>query len=154
MLIGVWITAKFGTRLESTSQYNPNIIIPHELSSKIHSETKGMNVDEIIDYAERKTCEQLSFTFHGDGIHSGNCVDYANMCAAICNQAFGANGIDAHALRSKGIIKMFGIDLCSYISSRMRKGGSPLAGFFADHDFVTISTPQYSIVTDPSCQTA
>ena len=149
--IASYLILRFGTKLEATSNYTPAADISW-IRPRLADETRGMNAEEILDYAEKETCKIMSFEMHGNRISTGNCIDDANMCGTICNLAFRINGIKAHAVRSKGTVKILGIDACKLVSMTLRSGGnSSFAAFVTDHDFVTVTTDDGNkIITDPS----
>ena len=77
-----------------------------QLKEHVYREAKGKSVEQIINYSLRQTASYLQFSRHND-INNGqaNCVGYAQLCAAICNQALAANGIKGKAKPVVGYIE-------------------------------------------------
>lgn len=135
--------------LVKTSDRNKTISLTKSQKAKVDSDTKGMNVEQIIDYSLNLTAMQLQFSRYNN-IENGkaNCVGYAQLCASICNQALRNNGINGHAKPVVGYIKSFGINWCDVL-----KAIAPLDNykrFVKDHDFVELLTDSKSYYFDPS----
>ena len=142
----------FATRLEATHQRAGHVYALNVQQRKqIEEETHGMGVNEIVSYAENKTCRALTFSLSPrHDVDEGTCVDYAAMCVAIANCAFRANGLDAKATHSVGTIRLMGIDLCRCITNlEWVKHNSMLYRSFKDHDFVTVQDAGQVYHIDP-----
>lgn len=108
-----------------------------------------MDAEQIIEYSLSLTASELSFAVLND-IPGGraNCVGYAQLCAAICNQAMAINGIDSEAKPVVGYIESYGINWCKVLKAIAPKAG--YKNFVKDHDFVVLVTDSMTYCFDPS----
>ena len=108
-----------------------------------------MEVEQIIDYSLSLTASELKFAFKND-ITNGkaNCVGYAQLCAAICNQAMAANGIEGKARPVVGYIESNGINWCKVLKAIAPKAS--YKNFVKDHDFVELTIGSRRYYFDPS----
>lgn len=145
--IAWWTIMTFGVKLEPQHPRSGHAYVLSEAErTEINAATAGMTEKQIVDFAMRYTCDKLDFALkktYDMQSGEGNCITYAAMYTAVANQAFRHNNMDTPARHDVGFIKLFGIDLC-------QKAGKRGGGYFADHDFVTISTPECSYSIDPS----
>lgn len=142
----------FATRLEATHQRTGHVYALNASQRKqIEDDTRGMNVKEIVNYAEENTCRALTFSLSPNYTEGEcTCVDYAAMCVAIANHAFQVNGLKAKATHSVGTITLLGIDMCRSITNlEWVKHNSVVYRSFKDHDFVTIQTVDKTFHVDP-----
>ena len=123
--------------------------LPLALKSQIANETKGMTEKQIIDYSLNLTAKKLKFAEKNDIEHGkANCMGYAQLCSAICNQALKNNGYKYRAKPIVGYISNCGINLCSLF-----KGVAPnkhWKNFVKDHDFVELQVGDKTYYFDPS----
>ena len=72
-----------------------------------------MEVEQIIDFSLSLTANRLRFAARND-IDNGkaNCIGYTQLCAAICNRAMAANGIEGKARPVVGYIESKGVNWC------------------------------------------
>lgn len=119
------------------------------LKEKVTEETKGMDMEQIIDYSLSLTASKLRFAVKND-IDNGkaNCVGYARMCAAICNQALNVNDIEGSAKPVVGYIESNGINWCQVLKAIAPK--TSYKNFVKDHDFVELTTGSKRYYFDPS----
>lgn len=117
------------------------------LKQEIKAATANKSEKEIIVYCKDKTRELLKFSivpeeFNEKKKSKANCVGYAHLCSAICNTAFAANGIKAHARPVVGHVYYNGVnlnDFSKYFSGRIRNNTK-------DHDFVEVQLSDQTIV--------
>jgi len=116
---------------------------------QVKKETKGMDEKKIIDYSLNLTCEMLEFGRNNE-ISNGkaNCIGYAQLCSAICNEALRNNGYRYRAKPVVGYIKSFGLNLCSIAKSLMTN--QKYKAFVKDHDFVELGFKGKTYYFDPS----
>lgn len=117
-----------------------------ELKEQIANDTKGFTEDEIITYSTKQTAKMLRFTKTND-IEAGkaNCVGYAKLCAAICQQCFDSNKIKGKAKPVVGDVRRFGVSICKTLKSIVP---SSWEGFVKDHDFVEVQLPDKTVFFD------
>ena len=122
--------------------------LPEPLSVQVSDETKGMDMEQIIDYSLSLTASKLRFAFQND-IPEGkaNCIGYAQLCAAICNQALSANGIEGKACPVVGYIESKGINWCKVLKAIAPK--TSYKNFVKDHDFVELTAGSRRYYFDP-----
>ena len=136
-------------RLEKTHDRQNTYQLPASLRQQICSETVGMNEDEIKDYALHYTASKLRFTLKNN-INAGeaNCIGYAQMCSAVCNEAYRANNMASCAKPVVGYVECFGVNLCKV--AKCFSFTSHMKAFVKDHDFVEIKTSGKTYYFDPS----
>lgn len=147
ILIIVKVLVSFS--LVKTGERQNIYIASISLKTKVSEDTKGMDVEQIIDYSLTLTASRLQFSYHNDLDNClANCIGYAQLCAAICNQAFASNGIDGQARPVVGYIKSLGINWCDVFKAIAPK--SSYRNFVKDHDFVEVVTDSKAYIFDPS----
>lgn len=116
------------------------------MKEQIVNDTKGFSEEEIITYSTKRTAKMLRFTKTND-IEAGkaNCVGYAKLCAAICQQGFDANNIKGRAKPVVGDVRRFGFSICKMLKSIVP---SSWEGFVKDHDFVEVQLPDKTVYFD------
>lgn len=135
--------------LVKTGERHNIYIASTSLKIKVSEDTKGMDVEEIIDYSLTLTASHLQFSYHNDLDNcKANCFGYAQLCASICNQAFASNGIDGQAKPVVGYIKSLGINWCDVFKAVAPKDN--YKNFVKDHDFVEVVTDSRTYYFDPS----
>ena len=147
MAITVMILCSF--TLVKTHDRGRTYRLPRVLSSQVTRETRGMNEAEIIDYSLNLTAQLLQFEQKND-IANGkaNCVGYALVCAAICNQALRSNGYTCRAKSVVGYVNNCGVNLCNSLGKIMPT--KHWQNFVKDHDFVELSYGGKTYYFDPS----
>ena len=117
-----------------------------DMKEQIANDTKGFTEEEIITYSTKQTAKMLRFTKTND-IEAGkaNCVGYAKLCAAICQQGFIANNIKGRAMPVVGDVRRFGVSICKILKSIV---SSSWEGFVKDHDFVEVQLPDRTVYFD------
>lgn len=135
--------------LVKTHDRYKSYLLPMSLKSQIAIETKGMTVKQIINYSLDLTAKKLKFAEKNDINHGkANCVGYAQLCSAICNQALKNNNFKCRAKPVVGYISNCGINLCSLF-----KNVAPTKhwqDFVKDHDFVELQLGDTTYYFDPS----
>lgn len=116
---------------------------------EVNRQTKGMTEKQIIDYSLNLTAEKLQFSKRNN-IASGkaNCVGYAQLCSAICNQALMNNRYKCKAKPVVGYITDSGINLCKFFKSIAPN--KHWQNFVKDHDFVELQINNKIYYFDPS----
>ena len=123
--------------------------LPQSLKAKVEQDSRGMNVEQIIDYSLALTASRLQFSRYNDiDMGKANCVGYAQLCASICNKAIAENGINGQAKPVVGYIKSIGINWCDFFKSITTKDS--YKNFVKDHDFVELVTDSGTYYFDPS----
>ena len=145
----VLLVAAFPISLVKNGYRQSSYTLPEPLLVQVSNETKGMDMEQIIDYSLSLTASKLRFAVLND-IDNGkaNCVGYAQLCAAICNQALAANGIDGKARPVVGYIESNGINWCQVIKAIAPKAS--YKDFVKDHDFVELTVGSRRYYFDPS----
>lgn len=135
--------------LIKTGDRQKTVTLTQSMKVKVDAETKGMDVEQIIDYSLKLTASRLQFSVNNE-INNGkaNCVGYARMCASICKQALATNGINGQAKPVVGYIESNGINLCDVLKVIAPKDS--YKNFVKDHDFVELVTTSKSYYFDPS----
>ncbi len=130
ILLTSFSLVKTGTR---TATYS----LPRNLSARVDHECRGMTLDEIIDYSLEMTAGELQFDVQND-IAGGkaNCVGYAQLCSAICNQALESNGFRERSRPVVGYVKNCGLNICTILKTVAPS--ERWSNFVKDHDFVEL----------------
>lgn len=123
--------------------------LPKRLIEQVNRQTRGMTEMQIMNYSLDLTAKSLKFAEKND-IEYGkaNCVGYAQLCSAICNQALKNNGYSYRAKPVVGYITDYGINLCTLF-----KSVAPTRhwkNFVKDHDFVELQLGKTTYYFDPS----
>lgn len=152
IISGVSLTlfvAAFPLTLVKNGDRHSSYTLPEPLSVQISDETKGMDLEQIVDYSLSLTASELRFSIKND-INNGkaNCVGYAQLCAAICNQAMAINGIEGNSRPVTGYIESYGINWCKVLESISPK--TSYKNFVKDHDFVELTAETRRYYFDPS----
>jgi hypothetical protein len=136
-------------KLVKTNKRNESYPLSSPLKEQVNKETKGIDTEQIIDYSLSLTASQLRFAARND-INDGkaNCIGYAQLCAAICNQALSTNGIEGKARPVVGYIKSIGINWCQVLKAIAPK--TSFKNFVKDHDFVELTAGSRRYYFDPS----
>ena len=123
--------------------------LTESLSTQVSIETRDMDIEQIIDYSLSFTARELRFAVLND-IPEGkaNCVGYAQLCAAICNQAMVTNRISGQAKPVVGYLESNGINWCKVLRTIAPKDS--YKNFVKNHDFVELNTPFKTYYFDPS----
>lgn len=117
-----------------------------DIRTEITDDTRGMTEEEIISYSTKRTARMLRYTKKNDmGAGKANCIGYAQLCAAICQQGFIANGIKGSAKPVVGDVRKFGFSMCKLLTYLVP---SSWEGFVKDHDFVEVQLPDKTIYYD------
>lgn len=134
--------------------------LPPSLARQVVHDTRGMNSEQIVDYAVDLTTSKLRFGLSND-IDGGvaNCVGYASLCAAICNRAFESAGLADRARPVVGDVRLWSMSVCQGVSAL--PFGRRWQAFTRDHDFVewnhlgkvTYFDPSMKDLTLTRCQT-
>ena len=123
--------------------------LPKRLIEQVNRQTRGMTEMQIMDYSLDLTAKSLKFAEKNDIEHGkANCVGYAQLCSAICNQALKNNGYCHRAKPVVGYIADCGINLCALF-----KSVAPTRhwqNFVKDHDFVELQVGDTTCYFDPS----
>ena len=134
--------------LIKTGDRQKTITLTQSMNVKVGAETKGMDVEQIIDYSLKLTASRLQFSRHNDIINGkANCVGYAQLCACICNLALATNEIDGQAKPVVGYIESNGINWCDVLKTIAPKDS--YKNFVKDHDFVELVTDSKTYYFDP-----
>ena len=92
--------------------------LPKQMVEQVNRQTRGMTEMQIMDYSLDLTAKSLKFAEKNDIEHGkANCVGYAQLCSAICNQALKNNGYSHRAKPVVGYIADCGINLCALFKS-------------------------------------
>lgn len=135
--------------LVKTGDRQKTYILPQSLKAKVEQDTRGMDIEQIIDYGLTLTASRLRFSRYNDiDMGKANCVGYAQLCASICNQALSANGINGQAKPVVGYIESNGINWCDVLKFVAPKDS--YKNFVKDHDFVELVTESKTYYFDPS----
>ncbi len=135
--------------LVKTGDRQKTYILPQSLKAKVEQDTRGMDIEQIINYGLTLTASRLRFSRYNDiDMGKANCVGYAQLCASICNQALSANGINGQAEPVVGYIESNGINWCDVLNSVAPK--ESYKNFVKDHDFVELVTESKTYYFDPS----
>lgn len=136
-------------KLIKTGDRQKTYILPQSLKAKVEQDTRGMDIEQIIDYSLTLTASRLRFSRYNDiNLGRANCVGYARLCASICNQTLSANGVNGHAKPVVGYIESNGINWCDVLNSVAPKDS--YKNFVKDHDFVELVTESKTYYFDPS----
>ena len=136
-------------KLVKTGDRQKTYILPQSLKAKVEQDTRGMDIEQIIDYSLTLTASRLRFSRYNDiNLGRANCVGYARLCASICNQALSANRVNGHAKPVVGYIESNGINWCDVLNSVAPKDS--YKNFVKDHDFVELVTESKTYYFDPS----
>lgn len=135
--------------LVKTHDRNKSYQLPIALKQQVTKESKGMNEAQIIDYSLKLTAQKLQFDTRNDIAHGkANCVGYAQLCSAICNQALKSNGYTCRAKPVVGYIRDCGVNLCDVLKSIAPN--QRWQNFVKNHDFVELSYKGKVYYFDPS----
>ena len=136
-------------KLVKTNERNESNPLSSLLKERVDKETKGMDTEQIIDYSLSLTASQLRFAARNDiNECKANCIGYAQLCAAICNQALSSNGIEGKARPVVGYIESNGINWCKILKAIAPKAS--YKNFVKDHDFVELTIESRKYYFDPS----
>ena len=145
--IAIFVSMSFN--LVKTGDRQKTCTLTQSLKAKVEQDTRGMDIEQIIDYSLTLTASRLRFSRYNDiDMGRANCVGYARLCASICNQALSANGVNGHAKPVVGYIESNGINCCDVLKSVVPKDSSK--DFVKDHDFVELITDSKTYYFDPS----
>lgn len=135
--------------LIKTGERQKTCTLIQSMKVKVDTETKGMDIEQIIDYSMKLTASRLHFSIYNDINHGkANCVGYAQLCASICNKALAENGIHGKAKPVVGYIELNGINLCDVLKAIAPQDN--YKNFVKDHDFVELVTDSRTYYFDPS----
>ncbi len=135
--------------LVKTDDRQKTYMLPQSLKAKVEQDTRGMGIEQIIDYSLTLTASRLRFTRYNDiDMGKANCVGYARLCSSICNQALAANGFNGQAKPIVGYIETNGINWCDVLKKVAPKNS--YKNFVKDHDFVELVTDSKTYYFDPS----
>jgi len=124
-------------------------MLPQSLKAKVEQDTRGMDIEQIIDYSLKQTASRLQFSRYNDiNLGNANCVGYARLCSSICNHALSANGVNGQAKPVVGYIESNGINWCDVLKKVAPKNS--YKNFVKDHDFVELVTDSKTYYLDPS----
>lgn len=116
--VGIALFVSMPFNLVKTGDRQKTYLVPRPLKAKVEQDSRGMNVEQIIDYSLTFTASRLHFSRYNDiDLGKANCVGYAQLCASICNQAFSANGVNAHAKAVVGYFESKGGNWCDVLKS-------------------------------------
>ena len=135
--------------LVKTGDRQKTYMLPQSLKAKVEQDTRGMDIEQIIDYSLKQTASRLQFSRYNDiNLGNANCVGYARLCSSICNHALSANGVNGQAKPVVGYIESNGINWCDVLNSVAPKDS--YKNFVKDHDFVELVTDSKTYYLDPS----
>lgn len=145
--IALFVSMPFN--LVKTGYRQKTYMLPQSLKAKVEQDTRGMDIEQIIDYSLTLTASRLLFSLYNDiDMGKANCVGYARLCASICNQALSANGVNGQAKPVVGYIEPIGINWCDVLKKVAPKNS--YKNFVKDHDFVELVTESKTYYFDPS----
>jgi len=149
LIISFLLFSLSSIKLVKTSERKNDNSLSLSLKEKVVEETKGMDMEQIIDYSLSLTDSELRFAVMND-IDNGkaNCVGYAQLCSAICNQALSTNGIEGSARPVVGYVESNGINWCQVLKAIAPK--TSYKNFVKDHDFVELTAGSRRYYFDPS----
>ena len=149
LAVGMIVFVFMSFTLVKTGDRPKTYTLPQLLQEKVEQDTRGMDVEQIIDYSLDLTASRLKFSRCND-VNNGkaNCVGYAQLCADICNQALVLNGISGHAKPVVGYVKSIGIYWCDVLQAVAPNDN--FKNFVKDHDFVEVATDSRTYYFDPS----
>ena len=143
------IFVSMSINLVKTGDRQKTYMLPQSLKAKVEQDTRGMDIEQIIDYSLTLTASRLLFSRYNDiDMGKANCVGYARLCASICNQALSANGVNGQAKPVVGYIESIGINWCDVLKKVAPKNS--YKNFVKDHDFVELVTESKTYYFDPS----
>lgn len=148
-----FVTMTYATTLQPHYERTEHFYaLSYSEQQKIAIDTQGMTAEQIVKYADRLTSRSLTFTLSPNHKRDeGSCVEYSAKFTAIANCAFRSNGIKAIAKHNVGTIKMFGMDLCHYVSTKsFVSRNAYYRNAFSNHDFVTIHGEDFTYHYDPT----
>lgn len=145
--IAIFVSMSFN--LVKTGDRQKTYMLQQSLKAKVEQDTRGMDIEQIIDYSLTLTASQLRFSRYNDiDMGRANCVGYAQLCASICNEALITNGINGHVKPVVGYIETKGINWCDVLNSVAPTDS--YKNFVKDHDFVELVTESKTYYFDPS----
>ena len=149
LIVSLLLISLSSIKLVKTSERDDFNSLSRSQREKVNEETRGMDIEQIIDYSLSFTARELRFAVLND-IPEGkaNCVGYAQLCAAICNQAMVTNRISGQAKPVVGYLESNGINWCKVLRAIAPKDS--YRNFVKDHDFVELNTPSKRYYFDPS----
>ena len=110
-----------------------------------------LSIEDIAEYSKKETADKLSFDRNNDIVNSkANCVGYAQYAAALCNELFRCNNIDASAKPVVGCYYLRNINLHEVVVKIL--SNQQIINFIKDHDYVEIvnSSGKVEYSFDPS----
>ena len=147
ILLVAFVLSSFS--LVKTHDRDVTYSLPSDLKTQVRNEAEGMTQEQIIDYSLELTASILQFHRKND-IDGGeaNCVGYAQLCSAICNEALKVNGYSNRAKPVVGYVKNCGVNICTVLKSI--SPNDQLKAFVKDHDFVELRIGDKYYYFDPS----
>lgn len=141
--------------LVKTNNRQETIIhIPQYIVEDVVQAAQGLNDDEIaiVNYCVKYTAQLLEFSFKEDSSFNNlprkaHCVTYAKVCSTLCNIAFAKTNSSAVAKPVVGYVEFGGININKILTWLFPKSKNNVK----DHDFVEISSPDYTLYVDPCC---
>ncbi|MDO4512083.1 MAG: hypothetical protein Q4B68_09750 [Bacteroidales bacterium] len=140
--VGVVVLAWLSASLQEERCRANDISLPASQCRVLIAETRGMDADQIVDYCVGRTCDFLSFQSQNEPIRydresGANCVNYAKLCASMCDVALNAHGYRCKAQPVVGHVQMLGVNVNKVVST-MLSFSDRWRNFTKDHDFVKI----------------
>lgn len=135
-------------------------VVNASVFDKVKTDTKGMTVDEVIEYCEDLTSDLLVFSTESklktveslslEKQTPTHCVGYCKTFVSLCNYAFKVHNMNAKCVQERKQVYLFDFNFTKLLSGLFRKCGfTKAANFTKDHDIVTVRQKDKSMVLDP-----
>ena len=142
-LIAIFVIGNFLSHtfeFEKTGERTNSVEIPDSIKTIVLKDIYSLNPTSISRHCAKVTCDLLDFSFNQDvlfekPVSKAHCVNYAKVCAALCNVVFDYHNIDAEAIPVVGRVTVHGIDIHEILTSIVPKEQEHN---FINHDMVEI----------------
>ena len=137
--VGLWIRPsnfEFHKERERTDL----VEIPDSIKAMVLKDAYSKSPISIARHCAKVTCGLLDFSFNQDvlfekPVSKAHCVNYAKVCAALCNVVYDHYNIDAEAIQVVGRVTIDGVDIHKVLTSIVPKKHKHK---FINHDMVEI----------------
>ena len=148
-IVMVLILLRLGFGLVKTENRGySGFILSSEIKDRIFIDNPQGDYKDAIKYSLRLTSELLRFTEKNNmGEGKANCVGYAQLCSAICNNVLELNNLPYRSMPVVGYVTCLGVNICPILQRIVPKN---YKNFVKDHDFVELNTDSYCIYFDAS----
>ena len=137
--VGLWMSPssfKFYKERERTGL----VKIPDSIKAMVLKDIYSESPIAVARHCAKVTCKLLDFSFNQDvlfekPVSKAHCVNYAKVCAALCNVVYDHYNIDAEAIPVVGRVTINGVDIHKVLTSIVPKEHRHK---FINHDMVEI----------------